>query len=405
VAFRYRAPLLVLALAYALAGCFIVRPFFAATIATAPDRDVVAHSWRPLPHSTQVQPTYPPTATTPLATQPSVTATPTETVAPVTVLRTYPIDADGEIQPQAPLTIVFDQPMDTEPAACVVEIEPEVPLTMEWAAPNRLLLRGPGWEADTAYRFTLLQARSQSGGNLAQPLTLHFARGDRGAPIPILMYHHIDAYERTPDRDTAEWTVSPLQFAAEMDLLIRLGAHVVPLSEIVDYLEHAAPLPSRPVALTFDDGNHCILENAVPVLRERCLTATLFVFASYPGSVGAMSWDELRMLAEEGFEIGCHSYGHVKVHDLSPAAAAHEMGQARDLLERETGARVTLFAYPYGYFSDRAIAQLQAHGYRAAVTIDPTVYQRTDRLFTLGRIRTTYGEPLEGLLAELPWTE
>ena len=320
------------------------------------------------------------------------------------MLRTYPIDGDGDVGAQDALTLVFDQPMEPDSAACRFEISPTVALEASWPAPERLELRGSGWQEEGAYEFTLLQARAQSGGSLAEPVSLRFARVGY-APIPILMYHHVDPMDKTPAPDVGEWMVSPQQFAAELDLLISLGAHQVTMEAVADYLERNEPLPPRPVAITFDDANRCVLEHAVPELRARGWQAMLFVPPDFLGSVGAFTWDELRALAAEGFEIGAHSYDHVKVHRLSAEEAVRQMGEAREVLERETGASVRFFASPYGYFSDGAIAQLQYYGYRGAVTIDPTPYQLHAGLYSLARIRTTYGAPLQTLREKLPWTD
>jgi peptidoglycan/xylan/chitin deacetylase (PgdA/CDA1 family) len=401
VALRHRAPHLVLALSYALAAWFLAWPFLTiseARGAAAPQPPL----WRP--PAGETGPTAPPRPTLAPAPTAAPSPTPSTPPQPVRVLRTYPIDGDGDVGADDAITLVFDQPMDPNPAACHFAISPTIALEMAWPAADRLELRAPGWQAEVPYEFTLLQARGQSGGSLVEPVSLRFARVGY-VPIPILMYHHVDPMDKAPPPDIGEWMVSPQQFAAELNLLISLGAHQVTMEAVADYLERNEPLPPRPVVITFDDANRCVLEYAVPELRARGWQAMLFVPAAYPGSVGAIGWDELRALAAEGYEIGAHSYDHVKVHRLTPEQAARQMGEARAVLERETGAAVRFFAYPYGYFSDAAIAQLQHHGYRGAVTIDPTVYQTHGGLFTLARIRTTYGAPLQTLREKLPWAD
>lgn len=392
--------------AYVLSASLTVRPV-ARALAMEPAALAFA---TPAPALIPTPPPSPTPTTTATATPtptptPSVTPTATPTPPPVRVLRTYPIDDDRDLLPEAPIRILFDQAMDPSPATLAAVISPSVPLAVEWAAADHLVLRAPPWQPKTVYRLTLQAARSAQGGTLQQPLTLSFRTGERGAPIPILMYHHVRELATKAPAGEREWTVRPADFAAQMDLLAGLGAHVVPLGEVADYLAGGAPLPSRPVVITFDDGYRSPYERAVPILRARGWTATFFITPYYIGASAYLTWEELASLAREGHTLGGHGYRHVYVHNLSPRDAERELGEARRWIQEETRAQVDLFAYPYGAFSSKAAAQLQAHGYRAAVTIDPICYQSPSRLMTLSRIRMEYGEPVERLRAQLPWKE
>src|SRR6478735_5358555 len=75
------------------------------------------------------------------------------------------------------------------------------------------------------------------------------ARHRRG--VPILMYHVI----QTPTASTPlpGLYVAPSVFAAQMRWLAHHHFHGVTLQEAYDYW-HGAPLPSRPVVISFDDG-------------------------------------------------------------------------------------------------------------------------------------------------------
>lgn len=57
--------------------------------------------------------------------------------------------------------------------------------------------------------------------------------------------------------------------------------HPVSLSSIVDWLEGRAVLPSRAVAVTFDDGYRNVLTEAAPVLARLDIPATLFVATDF----------------------------------------------------------------------------------------------------------------------------
>ena len=406
-------------MAYALAAAFVARPLMAAPSAATAVRPTATPSPTvfeyprlsaatpravddPLLSATLAPKRDTPRPAAPPPT-PAPTATPTSIPAPVRVLRTCPIDGDTDLLAPAPVHIVFDQPMDTDPAALSLVIRPELPFTIDWLASEHLLVRTAPRQTGTEYQLTLTAARSEKGAPLARPLSLTFGQGGLGAPIPILMYHRVEPLEAGASKAIREWTVSPLQLAAHLDLLASLGANVVSLDEVVDYLQGGEPLPERPVVLTFDDGYRSAFLHAVPLLQARGLPATFFITPAYLGSPAYMDWDQLRELVAAGFAVGAHGYEHVRTDNLGRVQAERQFGESRRVLEEETGAEVTTFAYPYGYFSAWGTGQLVAYGYRAAVTTDPTVYQKPGRVLYLGRIYVGYGQPIETLRDLLPW--
>jgi len=394
-----------LLLLLALAGCLAAAPL--------PEAASTAPAATPM---LVLSPTSPPATATPSATpMPSATATPAPTEIPsptllpqpVHLLRSYPIDGDSDVLPGAPLRLVFNQPMDPDPAALGLSVSPELSLTAEWPAPNTLALHTGPRRPGTEYRLTLQRARGQSGGMLEQPLAFTFGEGGRGAPIPILMYHHVDDFGPSAPAGVGEWASRPGEFVAQLDLLAGLSAHVVRLIETVDYLTEGAPLPARPAVITFDDGNKPTLQYAVPVLQERGLPATFFVPPQYAesGNDKFFNWEDLKALAAAGFDLGGHSYQHSFVQDLTPAEAEHQIGDEKRKIEELTGAQVECFAYPFGSYSDKTVQQLQHYGYRAALTVEQRIYQKPGDIFHLGRIRMGYGDPIDKLRSKLPWSE
>jgi peptidoglycan/xylan/chitin deacetylase (PgdA/CDA1 family) len=52
---------------------------------------------------------------------------------------------------------------------------------------------------------------------------------------------------------TKVYTVKPTDFAAQMKALSEAGYHTILPAQLYDYLLHDAPLPSKPIMITFDD--------------------------------------------------------------------------------------------------------------------------------------------------------
>ncbi len=135
---------------------------------------------------------------------------------------------------------------------------------------------------------------------------------------------------------------------------------VVPLSEIVARLRSGRDL-SNLLAITFDDGYRDNYLYAAPILRDFGLPACFFVATRFIGSditpfwdrqYGVrswwMTWDEVRALRDQGFEIGGHTRTHVNLGRIDHARAVSEIYGCREDLERELGEAPSLFSYPFG---------------------------------------------------------
>jgi peptidoglycan/xylan/chitin deacetylase (PgdA/CDA1 family) len=154
---------------------------------------------------------------------------------------------------------------------------------------------------------------------------------------------------------------------------------VVTLRELVDRITLGLPL-DRHLAITFDDGYRDNFENARPVLEQLSLPATFFVVTEWMGTNVVpwwdevrgvrhpwMSWDEVRALHKSGFEIGAHTRSHVDLGKVSVREARDEVLGARLELERQLGARVSSFAYPYGgrqHVTEASRAIVKSAGFR-----------------------------------------
>ncbi len=91
-----------------------------------------------------------------------------------------------------------------------------------------------------------------------------------------------------------------------------------------------------------------------------------------PGGYEPMSWDELRSVASEGVEIGCHTETHPILSRLSdPLELEREIRGAKKHLEERLGFAVRHFCYPNGRVMDigeAAIRSVRDAGFASAVT-------------------------------------
>lgn len=104
---------------------------------------------------------------------------------------------------------------------------------------------------------------------------------------------------------------------------------------------------SRPkrLALTFDDGPHPTqTDRILDLLAKYSIHATFFVI----GSNASYYPKPLRRAAEEGHEIGNHTYTHPRVTGQSTAAFTEELEKAEQIILKITGKRPVFFRPPMG---------------------------------------------------------
>lgn len=104
------------------------------------------------------------------------------------------------------------------------------------------------------------------------------------------------------------------------------------------------------VAITFDDGPHPTLTpRLLDILKQRGLTATFFVI----GVMARAYPDVLRRIADEGHEIGNHTFRHPNLSDLSDQRVFDEIDRTTDIVDRIVKAQPTTMRPPYGSLTRR----------------------------------------------------
>ena len=229
-------------------------------------------------------------------------------------------------------------------------------------------------------------------------------------PVPILMYHSISGRASSA---FADFAVPPARFAEQVRAIREAGFRAVTMSELAQ-LRRGGTWPAEPlVAVTFDDGYRDFVTEALPVLRDAGLSATLYVTTGYVGGTSSwlasedegdrpmLGWSELAEVASEGVEIGAHSATHPQMDLLAPSALRRETATPRTELEDRLSVAVQSFAYPYGYARRQTRTAVQSLGYDNACGVADLVSTATDDLFALPRLTVTPqydGETLVSLL-------
>ncbi|MBM7170837.1 polysaccharide deacetylase family protein [Streptomyces sp. G44] len=219
-------------------------------------------------------------------------------------------------------------------------------------------------------------------------------------PVPILMYHSI---ARLPNEATRALSVSPGAFARQMEVLAERGFTPLTTARLAAaWRSPGAPLPGRPVLITFDDGYEGVHRHALPVLAGHGFASTLFVSTGWlrgehdtgGGPDLMLGWDQVRELAAAGTEIGGHSHTHPQLDQLGDEEVRSELRRCQDVVADELGAPPASFAYPYGYSSRRVRDCVREAGFAQALAVGNGLARRAQGPYALRRVtvRRSTGE-------------
>ena len=207
----------------------------------------------------------------------------------------------------------------------------------------------------------------------------------------ILTYHSIDD-SRSPI------SVGLRAFERHVRWLASGAIRVTTVEELV-----TLPDSSDAVAITFDDAFENVAELAAPMLLDAGLTATVFVVSDHVGRTNLwggvtqsgipelplMNWTTLRRLAESGFTLGAHSRTHPDLTSVDPRTLADEVVGSVEAIERSTGIRPRLFAYPYGR-ANRSVTAVTASHCAHAVTTELRALSDDESPLLLPRLDAYY---------------
>ena len=145
-------------------------------------------------------------------------------------------------------------------SVCLISPEPEDWQGADWQ-PNRKLV----WVEAQVVHLALLSAALLfvSASSRSRPAT------ETGRRIPILLYHRFGPVA------SDGMTVTTAVFASQLRLIRAGGYTVIPLSQLVAYLQGQAPAPApRAVVITADDGHRSIYTVMAPLVKSYGLPVT-----------------------------------------------------------------------------------------------------------------------------------
>ncbi len=215
------------------------------------------------------------------------------------------------------------------------------------------------------------------------------APGARSARVPILMYHYISTPPADADRIRLDLSVSPENFEQHLKYLKDNGFTTISLGDLYAALATGAPMPARPIVLTFDDGYRDAFDFAFPLLRKYGMRGTFFVVsdfihAAYPAY---MTWPMVQTMSDAGMSIENHSRSHADLRRRPDDFLIWQILGGIESIQAYTGKRPQFFCYPGGFFDDNTVRVLRTANVLGAVTTQYGQNHSLENAMTWPRVR------------------
>ncbi len=210
------------------------------------------------------------------------------------------------------------------------------------------------------------------------------ASAERERGIPILVYHLIDEYKGTGQK---ELYVTPENFEEQMMYLRDHGYTLLTFERWKDRNK-----VNKPIFITFDDGYKNNLK-AFAIFKKLETSrfkpaGTIFVISDFIGGIGRLNSAELKMLADSGvFSIQSHTATHP---DLTKREKMeYELKESKEKIEHITGKPVIALSYPYGNFNTRLVEETKKY-YQFGLTTTPGLFKEQNFKNELYLLPRTY---------------
>lgn len=222
--------------------------------------------------------------------------------------------------------------------------------------------------------------------------------------IPILVYHNFNP--TVP----GSMSITPEKFETQLKWLKSNGFTVIPLSDLVSYLEgRISSLPAKSVVITADDGWESVYTYMLPLVRKYHIPVTLFIYpATISNGPHVMTWDQLKELQQTGlFDIESHTYWHPNFKQERKRLSRYEyekfvhvqLFNSKKILENKLGKKITLLAWPYGIYDNYLEQEAAKAGYVMAFSIDDRHTAKSEKPMAQPRYMIVAGRSMKAFAA------
>lgn len=206
--------------------------------------------------------------------------------------------------------------------------------------------------------------------------------------LPALMYHSLLKDPAMQNR----YVISPALFEQDLKYLKKHGYTSVLMSDLIGYVENGAPLPEKPVLITFDDGYYNNYLYAFPLLKKYQMKAVISIIGKETdkdsrsggghATYSSLTWEQVQEMSASGLvEIQNHSYNSHRSAGKrtgvrrKPGESRQEyeaflekdLSKLQQKTEDVTGVAPSTFTYPFGAVSRSSLKTIRELGFKASL--------------------------------------
>ena len=230
-----------------------------------------------------------------------------------------------------------------------------------------------------------------------------FAQEISKTEIKNVNYASVLMYHRFGENKYPTTNIKMDQFSDHIKELIKTKYNVIKIQDGLNAIQNIILVKDRSVIITIDDAYSSVFNNAWPILKKYGLPFTLFVSTDVIDNKtpGYMSWEEIRILRDNGVTIGSQTKSHPHMHNLSENQIVKELEFSNSRFVKEIGSKPEIFAYPYGEYNLNVLEKVKINGFKAAFGQHSGVAHLSLGLYQLPRfaMNETYGNMQRFLLA------
>ncbi|GIX40288.1 MAG: hypothetical protein KatS3mg129_0021 [Leptospiraceae bacterium] len=190
--------------------------------------------------------------------------------------------------------------------------------------------------------------------------------------VPVILFHDIDG--------KGPYSVTREEFRHYLNILKQEKIQIVSLQKLYEHAIQNKFFNKPTMVITIDDDYVNIVRVLAPILREFHYPATFFFYIQdiNPRPTMGTSWDDLKRLLNEGFDIQNHSFSHSvfykkqinETNEEYQNRLFKEIILSKKILEKNLKHPIWAFAYPMGYYTDELNEYVFNNGYKIVLTTD-----------------------------------
>ncbi|NEQ50280.1 MAG: polysaccharide deacetylase family protein [Leptolyngbya sp. SIO3F4] len=187
------------------------------------------------------------------------------------------------------------------------------------------------------------------------------------ARVPVVMYHDV-----LPEKEVF-FDITPERLNDDFRTIKEKNLTPVSLDQLVNHLRAGAPLPEKPVVLTFDDGYVGHYDYVYQLAKYYNYPVAFSIFTDkVDGKIvgrSTVTWEQVVEMAEDPLvTIISHSVTHPRdLRELAGQDLRYELEEAKERLEDKLGIPIDYFTYPEGNHDKRVVEAAKDAGYKAGL--------------------------------------